>query len=55
MEGETGGLTILFSWFLGVPQIQTVGGGELGQRALIKVYLHYKTILCHKVALDVQF
>ena len=28
--------TILFSWLLGVLQIQTVGGGGLGQRALFK-------------------
>ena len=35
MEGETGDLIILFSWLLGVPQLQTVGDGGLRHRPLL--------------------
>ena len=52
MEGETGGLTILFSWLLGVPQIQTVGGGGLGQRALFKAGRNIVCVYCMLLRLN---
>ena len=52
MEGETGGLTIPFSWLLGVPQIQTIGGGGLGQRALFKSSGNIVCVYCMLLPLN---
>ena len=46
MEGETGGLTKLFPWLLGVAQIQTVGGGGLGKRNLFKAGGNIVCVYC---------